>query len=158
MLRKVLTGIAAGAAAGAAGTTALNAVTYADMALRGRPSSETPSRAVEQIAGKAGLTVPGDESHRQNRLSSLGGLTGLATGITVGAAYGAARSLGWRPPLTVGALVAAGAAMAGSDTPLTALGVTDPRTWNAADWASDALPHLAYGAVTAATYQATNGR
>ena len=28
------------------------------------------------------------------------------------------------------------------------LGVTDPRTWAAADWISDAVPHLAYGVVT----------
>ena len=44
--------------------------------------------------------------------------------------------------------------MAGSDGPLMALGVSDPRTWSAADWASDAAPHLAYGLVTAATYHA----
>jgi len=29
--------------------------------------------------------------------------------------------------------------------------VTDPRTWSAADWISDLLPHLAYGVVTHAT-------
>ena len=36
-----------GAAAGAAGTTALNVVTYLDMAIRGRPASDTPERSVE---------------------------------------------------------------------------------------------------------------
>ena len=35
-----------GAAAGAAGTTALNVVTYLDMAVRGRPASSTPERTV----------------------------------------------------------------------------------------------------------------
>ena len=39
--------IIAGLLAGAAGTTALNAVTYADMALRGRPGSEIPEHLVE---------------------------------------------------------------------------------------------------------------
>jgi hypothetical protein len=50
------------------------------------------------------------------------------------------------------------AAMAASDLPATALGVTDPRTWGAAGWASDLLPHLAYGLATAAVYEALAGR
>jgi hypothetical protein len=40
--------------------------------------------------------------------------------------------------------------MAGSNVPMTALGVTDPRSWGAAGWISDVVPHLAYGLVTAA--------
>lgn len=43
--------------------------------------------------------------------------------------------------------------MGGTDAPMAALGVTDPRTWAAKDWLSDAVPHLAYGLVTAATLQ-----
>jgi hypothetical protein len=31
--------------------------------------------------------------------------------------------------------------------------VTDLRTWSATDWLSDAVPHLAYGLVTAAVVQ-----
>ena len=42
-----------GAAAGAAGTTALNAVTFLDMAVRGRAESETPKRTVEALADRA---------------------------------------------------------------------------------------------------------
>jgi len=34
------------------------------------------------------------------------------------------------------------------------LGVTDPRTWSRADWVSDIVPHLAYGAVTASVLSA----
>jgi hypothetical protein len=34
------------------------------------------------------------------------------------------------------------------------LGVSDPRTWTAGDWVGDAVPHLAYGAVTWATLDA----
>jgi hypothetical protein len=34
---------------------------------------------------------------------------------------------------------------------MTALGISDPRTWAAKDWVSDIVPHLAYGMVTAAT-------
>jgi hypothetical protein len=33
---------------------------------------------------------------------------------------------------------------------MTVLGVTDPRTWAAKDWVADVVPHLAYGALTAA--------
>jgi hypothetical protein len=36
--------------AGAAGTAALNAVTYADMAVRGRAASQTPQRSVRRLA------------------------------------------------------------------------------------------------------------
>ncbi len=39
MFRVVFRRLLLGAAAGAAGTTALDAVTYLDMALRGRPAS-----------------------------------------------------------------------------------------------------------------------
>lgn len=48
-----------GGAAGAAGTTVLNAVAYADMALRGRPSSEAPAQVVEKIAEDVGHPVTG---------------------------------------------------------------------------------------------------
>jgi hypothetical protein len=37
---------------------------------------------------------------------------------------------------------------------MTALGVTDPRSWDATSWLSDVIPHLAYGAVTAAVLTA----
>jgi hypothetical protein len=32
---------------------------------------------------------------------------------------------------------------------MTALGVTDLRSWAAKDWVADVIPHLAYGALTA---------
>jgi hypothetical protein len=67
MLTRIITGAAAGMAAGAAGTTALNAVTYADMAWRGRPSSSAPGQAAERIAERMGLKVPGDGEERENR-------------------------------------------------------------------------------------------
>jgi hypothetical protein len=154
MLRRMMTGAAAGVAAGAAGTTALNAVTYADMALRGRPSSSGPSQAVERMAERLNVKVPGDDEQRENRVSALGALTGIVTGVAVGAAYGAARALGWRPPVLVGGLITAVGAAGGANGPLMALGVTDPRSWGVADWVSDAVPHLAYGLVTAATCEA----
>lgn len=139
-----------GAAAGAAGTTALNAVTYLDMAVRGRPSSSTPEDTVEALADKADVSIPGEGETRENRVAGLGPLTGLVAGIGVGALLGLARAAGWRPGSAVGGVTAGLLAMVASDVPMTALGVTDPRTWPASSWAADVVPHLAYGAVTAA--------
>lgn len=68
----------------------------------------------------------------------------------MGATCGIARTLGWRMPVSAGALIAAAAAMAGSDGPMFALEMSDPREWSARDWASDVAPHVAYGMVTAA--------
>jgi uncharacterized membrane protein len=143
-LRKALKG----GVAGAAGTTVLNAVGYADMALRGRPASSTPDQVAEQLARRGGLSIPGAGQTRQNRLEALGALAGMATGVAVGAAagqvQGAVRRLG---PL-VGPAVIGGAAMLATDLTVAALGVSDPRTWDAASWLSDVVPHLAFGAVT----------
>src|SRR3954447_1151448 len=66
-----------GCAAGAAGTTALNAVTYLDMTIRGRGTSSTPEQTVERLAEKVHVPIPGDEEKRQNRVQGLGPLTGL---------------------------------------------------------------------------------
>jgi hypothetical protein len=154
MLKSIIRGAAAGAVAGAAGTTALNAVTYADMSIRGRPASGAPAEVVERAADRAGVTVPGQGASRGNRLSGLGALAGIGTGVAVGAAYGITRALGWRVPAVAGALLTAAAAMAGSDGPMFALRVSDPREWGAIDWASDVVPHAAYGAVTAVTLAA----
>lgn len=147
---RIWNGLGAGLAAGAAGTTALNALTYLDMAARGRPSSSTPQETVEKLAERTGIAVPGDQETRQNRLAGLGPLSGLAAGLGVGAALGLARALGLRPGLLVAGMAAGVGAMAASDAPMTALGVTDPRSWAARDWVSDAVPHVAYGLVTAA--------
>jgi hypothetical protein len=143
-----------GAAAGAAGTTALNAVTYLDMVLRGRPASSTPEESVRRLSGKAGIAIPGDDGKRSNRESGAGALLGMLTGITVGAAYGAARAAGWRPSTPVAGLVSGLAAVVASSVPMAATGVSDPREWSVPDWLSDLVPHLAYGLTTAATYAA----
>ncbi|MCP2166486.1 hypothetical protein [Goodfellowiella coeruleoviolacea] len=148
MLRSLIRG----AVAGAAGTTALNAVTYLDMAVRGRPASSSPNTSVERLSERFGIPVPGSGEQRDNRVSGLGALMGLWTGVAVGAAYGAARGLGWHPSVRTAALVTTGVAMAGSAAPMAALGVSDPRSWSVSDWVSDVLPHLAFGLVTAASY------
>lgn len=146
-----LRSILAGAAAGAAGTTALNAVTYLDIAVRARPTSSTPEDTVDKLANKAHLGIPGQGEDRDNRLAGLGPLAGIVTGVGIGALLGSARGLGWRPSPLVGAVVATALALVGANGPMIALGITDPREWDLDAWLSDVVPHLAYGAVTAAT-------
>ena len=50
-------------------------------------------------------------------------------------------------------LVAGAGALLDGNGPMTLLGVTDPRSWSASDWASDLAPHLAYGAVAGGVLQ-----
>ena len=151
-------GLLAGAAAGAAGTAALNATTYLDMVLRGRDTSETPQETVEAIQDRLPVSVPGDEQQRRNRVSALGSLSGIVTGIGIGAVFGLLHRAGLRPSVPVGAVMVGLSAMASTGISMTALKVTDPRTWSAADWLSDAIPHLVYGAVTYATLDALDRR
>jgi hypothetical protein len=147
-----------GAAAGAAGTTALNMLTYIDMAARGRPSSSTPEKTVEKLSEVTHVPIPGDEDTRENRISGLGPLTGQLAGVGIGAALGLCRAAGWRPSLGVGTAVATVGAMAGTSGPMTVLGITDPRTWSAKSWVVDMVPHVAYGAVTAAVLERLDPR
>jgi uncharacterized membrane protein len=143
-----------GLIAGAAGTAALNAVTYLDMALRGRPASTMPERIVDAIAVAAGAEVPGRGRERDSRRTALGALTGIGNGLGVGVLASLARSAGVRMPGPIGAVVTGAAAMAATDVPLAALSVSDPRSWTAADWMADAVPHLAYGATVQAVVSA----
>ncbi|MEV0132130.1 hypothetical protein AB0H83_27155 [Dactylosporangium sp. NPDC050688] len=147
-------GLLRGAAAGAAGSTALNAAAYLDMVVRARPASSTPERTVEAIVGRVPVSVPGRGAARENRVSGLAGLSGILTGVGVGAAYGALRRLGFRPGPLAGAVVTGLSVMAFTDSSMAGLGVSDPRTWKAMDWVSDVLPHLVYGAVTWAVLRA----
>jgi len=142
-------GVLIGAAAGAAGTTALNAVTYLDMVARGRPTSSTPEATVEKLADKAHVPVPGEGDARQNRVAGLGPLTGWWPGSGWGPGWGWAAPPAGRPDLVVSGLLATVGALIGSNAPMTVLGVTDPRTWAATDWVADVVPHVVYGAVTA---------
>src|SRR3954451_4630993 len=139
-----------GAAAGAAGTTALNVVAYLDMALRGRPASSTPQRTVERMAETAHLSIPGEGDRRAGRVEGLGALTGLVAGIGVGGLFGLARAAGFR----AGTLLTTATVLVSTNGPMTVLGITDPRTWSRTDWISDLVPHLAYGAVVASTMDA----
>lgn len=136
-----------GAVAGAAGTTALNAAAYLDMVVRGRPSSSTPERSVEAMAARVHARIPGDEVHRQARLTGLGALNGIAVGAGVGVLAAGLGRVGLPLPRWAGAVGVAAMAMAASDVPMAGLGVTDPRIWSVTDWLSDAVPHLVFGLV-----------
>jgi hypothetical protein len=149
--RELARGAARGAVAGAAATTALNAVTFLDMAVRGRPPSRTPEDTVRRGADVVGVDIPGDEQQQEGRVSGVGSLLGTAAGVGTGVVLGAIRTSG-RPSSAVGTFGLAWVlAMLAGNGPMTLMGVTDPRTWGAQDWAADVVPHLAYAAVAAAT-------
>jgi hypothetical protein len=143
-----------GAAAGAAGSSALNAVTYLDMVVRGRPTSSTPEDAVEKLAETAHVPIPGDDETRENRKQGLGPLLGLVAGVGVGVLGGLVRSSGYRSATPVGILLTTAGVMLAANGPMMVLGITHPRTWSATDWISDVVPHVAYGVVVKTTMDA----
>lgn len=144
--------------AGAAGTVALEATTYLDVALRGRAPSNVPERVVGRIAEKTGFE-PLEESntdeiaeHRRVGASAmLGYLTGFAAATAAALLWAPRRRL----PLPVVAIVTGAAAMAISDIGATALGVTDPSSWDLRAWLADAIPHAVFGVTTAAVLDRT---
>ncbi|MEU7058037.1 hypothetical protein [Streptomyces sp. NPDC046197] len=142
-----------GLLAGAAGTLALDLITYGDMLIRGRSASRLPAQVAERLADRTGAEL-GDGEAEDNRAQAAGALLGYVTGLGVGAAYGLL--LHGRAPLPtwVGGPLLGAAAMAGSDVPATALEVTDPTSWEPTSWVFDAVPHLVYGLTTASVYRA----
>lgn len=164
-----MSGFISGAAAGAVGTLAIEAVTYLDMLIRGRPASEVPAQVASKLAQIAGFVFrtkdprpharrgEADKQAREkakNRESALGALLGFGTGLTVGGAYGVlSPSADSTQALLVRGTGVAVAAMALSDVPATVLGVTNPKEWGASGWLADIVPHLAYGFVTAFAYE-----
>jgi hypothetical protein len=136
-----------GLVAGAAGTMALDAASYLDIVVRGRPPSTTPQETVKRLAAAAGINL-GEGAAADNRAAGLGALLGYATGLGTAATYAVLVRRRLRP--VAGAALLSALAMLGSNTAMAVLGVTDPRRWSAADWVADIVPHLAYGVVAAA--------
>lgn len=93
-MNRLLRSALLGSAAGAAGTTALNAVTYLDMAVRGRPASSTPEDTVERLSQTLHVPVPGSGEVRRHRVAGLCPLTGLLAGVGTGALLRACRAAG----------------------------------------------------------------
>ncbi|MEZ5235204.1 MAG: hypothetical protein R2749_21240 [Acidimicrobiales bacterium] len=129
-----------------AATTALNATTYVDMLLRGRPASSLPSQAADAFARRLHLPLGDpDGDAGAARREGLGALLGIGTGLVGGTA--AALSVRGRLPAALGAPAAGLGVMAMSDGANAVAGLSDPRTWSTADWLSDLIPHLVFGAV-----------
>lgn len=150
-----------GAASGAVGTTVLNAVTYGDMLLRGRPSSGVPAKAAGSLADTVGLDALGtanDTSEAENRRQAAGALLGYAAGLGVGMAaafviHGRRGEHLFRDGVLLGL-----AAMVVGDAPIILTGASDPRTWSRSAWLSDIVPHVAYGLATAVALDSFGGR
>jgi hypothetical protein len=152
MRRTLLTGLAAGAA----GTTALNVVSYLDMLVRARPASTTPEETARRAEGALHLTLSAegpDSDAAANRRVALGALLGIGAGLATGVAYGLVRPRLGRVPLAALGAGAGLVANVGTTGPMVLFGVTDPRTWSASSWLSDFLPHLAYGLATAGSFE-----
>ncbi len=150
-----------GLAAGAAGTTALNLVTYLDMVARGRPASSTPEQTVRTIEHSTHLSLSDegpDSEPAGNRRAGLGALMGITAGLASGIAYALVRPYVRRIPMPVAGLAVGLAANAATVLPMAAAGVSDPRTWSVASWVSDVVPHVAHGVATAAVFDALGRR
>jgi hypothetical protein len=146
-----------GAVAGAAGTLALDAMTYADIALRGRRPSTMPAEMIRRIADAAGIEPLGKPDDQvddrvKNRRSGLGALSGYAIGLTVGTTYGLMRPLTSKMPLWLQLLTLTVLMMSGTDVPATAVGATNPKKWGASGWLADILPHLGYALVATCVF------
>ena len=137
--------IAAGAAAGAAGTAVLNGSTYVDMAVRGRPPNRLPQRMAQRMVTLAGFPPLGP--HRE---TGFGALFGYADGLALGVAYALARPKLRGVPLTVTGAVLGLATMVLSNGSAVALGEADPLQWPTAKWLSELIPRCLYGWVTCA--------
>lgn len=147
--------LVAGLAAGAAGTTVLNLVTYLDMAVRARPASTTPEstvRRTEELTGVALAAAGPDSEEAGNRRAGLGALIGIAAGLGTGMAYGLVGGRLDGVPLALRGAGVGLAANVGTTGPMAVLGVSDPRTWPVSSWMSDLVPHLAYGLATAVVF------
>ncbi len=145
-----------GAAAGAAGSAALNIVTYGDMLLRGRPSSGAPAQVAGTMAEAAGihaLSSENDDEKAKNRRSAAGALLGYLSGIGVSMTYSVLINGRGESRLVPTGVALGLAAMVMADVPIVVTGNGDPRTWSTADWLSDLIPHLAYGLTSAAVLE-----
>lgn len=147
--RTAMNDLARGVIAGAAGTSALNAVTYLDMAVRGRPASRTPEQTVRRLADTTHVDL-GTGERAEHRTSGLGALSGYLVGAAVTAGYALLTGRS-RPGWPGGAGVLTALALVAANAPMAAMGVTDPRRWSPADWAADVVPHVAYGTAAAVT-------
>lgn len=114
-----------------------------------------PEQAAQTLASRAGVDLAAgvSEAGADNRREGLGAVMGFLTGLGIGAVYGLARPLAPNVSPPVAAIALGLGAMVATDGVSTLLGHADPREWSASDWASDIVPHLAFGAATVAGYE-----
>src|SRR5690606_23796896 len=122
-----------GLLAGAAGTMALNSITYLDMLVRGRPASRLPADTARQLTASLGTPL-GSDDEADNRADALGALLGYAAGSSTAVLY-AFGSPGIRtlPVWTRMALLALAAMLAGY-VPSIVSGAPDSRNLCAECW------------------------
>jgi hypothetical protein len=75
-------------------------------------------------------------------------------GVGLGGAYGLVRPILGRVSTPLAGVAVGLAAMTAADASYAVTGASDPKTWTMADWISDLVPHVLYGLVTVATYEA----
>jgi hypothetical protein len=142
-----------GMIAGAAGATALDFVTYFDMAVRGRPPSKVPGETARRLSHAIGMTALDGDGKAANRRNAAGFIAGHTDGVMAGGVYGLVRALVPRMPWMLGAAgLAAGTLLVGEGT-ATRVGATDWSTWSATEWLSDLIPRAAFGVVTATAFE-----
>jgi hypothetical protein len=135
---------------------ALDITTYGDMLLRGRGASGVPARVAAAFAEELGidaLATARQEASAASRREAAGALLGYATGLGIGGLYGVLRGSRGSVSTPLAGMALGILAMMASDVPIALTGASDPRTWTPVDWASDLIPHLVYGLVTAGTYE-----
>jgi len=145
-----------GVIAGAAGTVALNLCAYLDMAITCRAPSDVPAAAARAIARRLGFEpAPPDDAEKRARWEGFGEALGLMHGVVQGLAYGIVRANFLpRAEQRTGALCLALESFVLGESAATALGATDPRRWGFAGFVRGLALRLAFGAVTAATFDA----
>jgi hypothetical protein len=153
--------ITAGVLAGAVGTLALDAATYGDMAVRGRPASDLPAQTLHAMLEQNNIAASGegpDTERAHNRESGLAALGGYAVGVSVGVAYAIGSPLLRHLPAMMRVFAVGGAAMVAGNVGPVLAGTTNPADWGASGWIADAVPHLVYGLVTVTVFDAISGR
>ncbi|MFF5340579.1 hypothetical protein ACFY4H_07680 [Streptomyces althioticus] len=106
----------------AAGMTALNIVSYADMAVRARSASATPEATLLKLTERLHIRFPDTGDRLNDRIAGLAPMTGIAAGLGIGAVLGAARAAGWRPSLRHRYVVATAGALIGTNGPMMSWG------------------------------------
>ena len=151
-----------GKLAGLAGTASLDAVTYLDMAIRGRPPSELPDKMVRKLAELGGFeefAKPPEEldDKTQQQRAGIAALLGYADGAGSGVLFGLVRPYISVVPVFWAGIGLAGLTMLLSEGLAAKLGQTDPSTWPASAWIEDIVPRCVYGWVTCYVYDRLAG-